>query len=326
MASIPLKAQVAIRDHWTAPSSPLRTSLQALESLLGLEVSINPEWPLLIAELDPFYAEKGDLVVIVAGCVRVWVKGMTELLEDAANEAWTDMVVEKVKAAGRMRMFLDVGPAAAVAATAWSEQCRGFVISLPKKRVIQPAELHAVFRGGLLNCFAAEAGTAQLPGPNGDAAESEWVGIENTGDSSQPPAQTSIEFLPSVLSLPRPDELFLKPPYYLTMTVDGQQIELQCSHSPSLQLVADYLMRWCRVNHADARKPPGVQIRLQQSAFGLGEMFDRLLLGTENTRYTTQFQVTAPMIAAFIERILGYELLSKHGSWTFRRDTEFKML
>lgn len=55
-------------------------------------------------------------------------------------------------------------------------------------------------------------------------------------------------------------------------------------------------------------------------------MFDRLTLGTENTRYTAEFQVTAPMIAAFIERILGYKRISEEGPWTFRRDTKFKAL
>lgn len=55
-------------------------------------------------------------------------------------------------------------------------------------------------------------------------------------------------------------------------------------------------------------------------------MFDRLTLSTEDTRYTTQFTVTSPMIVALIEGVLGYELVSKHGAWNFRRDTAFKTL
>ena len=65
---------------------------------------------------------------------------------------------------------------------------------------------------------------------------------------------------------------------------------------------------------------------LCQSAFGLGELFDRLILSTKETRYTTQFRVTTPMVVALIEGILGYELVSTHGSWSFRRDVEFKTL
>lgn len=55
-------------------------------------------------------------------------------------------------------------------------------------------------------------------------------------------------------------------------------------------------------------------------------MYDRLTLSTEETRYTNQFAVTAPMIAALIEGVLGYEVVSTDGSWKFRRDVEFKTL
>lgn len=55
-------------------------------------------------------------------------------------------------------------------------------------------------------------------------------------------------------------------------------------------------------------------------------MFDRLTLSTEDTRYTTRFQVTTPMVVAFIEGVLGYELVSTHGAWSFRRHTEFRTL
>jgi hypothetical protein len=67
-------------------------------------------------------------------------------------------------------------------------------------------------------------------------------------------------------------------------------------------------------------------VTLYQSAFGLGEMFDRLVLSTEETKYTTQFQVTSPMVVALIEGVLGYELISTRGAWSFRRDAEFKPL
>lgn len=73
-------------------------------------------------------------------------------------------------------------------------------------------------------------------------------------------------------------------------------------------------------------QPPGVQINLHQSAFGLGEVFDRLTLSTEETKYTNQFTVTAPMVVSLIEGILGYKLISTDGRWNFRRDTAFKTL
>lgn len=262
-APSPLKAQIGIRDHWSKPDGALQTALRSLQDLLGHDVVIEPEWPLLVTELDSFYADKSNLVAVVAGCVQAWAKSLTELLDDAAHEAWTEKVLEKVPV--RMQVFVEVA-ASDKAATAWSEQRGGFVVSLPKKQVYQPAELFPVFRGDLLACFE-EAKQTSLPERKAAeaAAADDWAGVEvdtATGKaevieapkSSQVlPARAKIEFLPSVESLPRPDQLLLQPPYHLTMSVGHREIELQCSHSPSLQLLADYLKRWCRINHADTR-------------------------------------------------------------------------
>ncbi|KAK4156635.1 hypothetical protein C8A00DRAFT_30488 [Chaetomidium leptoderma] len=330
MPSLPLKAQVGVRDHWTKADGPLQTSLSDLEALLGHTVAIEPEWPLLVAALDAFYADKTNLVAVVAGCVQAWAKSMTELLEDPVNEDWTEKVLEKVPV--RMRVFVEVAAASTTAATAWSEPRDGFVVSLPKKQVYQPAELFPVFRGDLLACFDVKK-KPQLPERKAGGAADDWEGVEvdmATGKAqvmeAAPPKRAKVEFLPDVASLPRPEQLLLQPPYHLTLVHGHQNIELHCSHSPSLQLLADYLKRWCRVNHADTRNPPAVKVTLHESAFGLGEMFDRLTLSTEETRYTDRFTMTSPMIVALIEGVLGYQLISNNGAWNFRRDTVFKTL
>ncbi|KAK3335844.1 hypothetical protein B0T19DRAFT_20875 [Cercophora scortea] len=329
MPSLPLKVQVSIRDHWNREDGPLQTTLKSVQELLGRDVSIDPEWQLLTAELDKFYPDKGNLVVIVAGCVQVWAKSMMELLDDESLEKWTEQVLEKTLAPGRLRVFLEVGTSDK-AATSWSEQRGGFVVSLPKRQVFQPTELYAVFRSGLLACFDAEKKKAQIPVRQAD----DWADVEmdtTTGKAQvveQPKPSASgakVDFFPNVASLPRPDQLFLKPPYHLTMTL-GRDIEIQCSHSPTLQFLSDYLRRWCRVNHHDTTNPPAIQVILHQSAFGLGEMYDRLVLSTEETRYTNQFKVTSPALVALIEGVLGYELVSSDGAWNFRRDIEYKSL
>jgi hypothetical protein len=223
---------------------------------------VEPEWALLVTELDTFYADKTNLVVVVAGCVQAWARSMTELLDDPAHEAWAEKVLEKVPV--RMRVFVDVATSDQ-AATAWSEQRGGFVISLPKKQVYQPAELFPTFRGDLLACFDV-AKEAVLPERKAAAGADDWEGVEvdratgkvqveavETRKSLETPARAKVEFLPNVASLPRPDQLFLKPPYHLTLLHGHQQIELHCSHSPTLKLLAEYFKRWCRVNHADSR-------------------------------------------------------------------------
>jgi len=179
---------------------------------------------------------------------------MTELLEDEAHEAWTEKVLEKVPV--RMRVFVEVANSDK-AATAWLEQRGGFVVSLPNKTQIrQPAELFPVFREELLACFD-EVKKTQLPERNAAGDAEDWEGVEvdraTTVKVEQKSARPKVEFLPDVASLPRPDQLLLKPPYHLSLIQGHQQIELHCSHSPTLKLLAEYLKRWCRVNHADSR-------------------------------------------------------------------------
>jgi len=187
---------------------------------------------------------------------------MTELLDDSAHEDWTEAVLEKSKY-GRLRLFLEVSTSGE-AATMWSDQRSGFVLNLPKKRLFQPAELFPIFRGELLTCFQAKK--TPVSARQGVSAADEWADvkldtatgkpevIEKMSTSSLPTARTTVEFLPNALSLPRPDELFLRPPYHLTLVPGGSELEIQCSHSPTLKVIAGYLERWCRVNHHDTRE------------------------------------------------------------------------
>lgn len=128
---------------------------------------------------------------------------------------------------------------------------------------MMPTELSPGFRGGLLGCFEKDT-----------AAGDDWADVKlepSTGnpavsEKAAPPqsASTSVVVVPEVLpnweSLPRPDDLLLRPPYHLTLFAGTHQIQIECSHSPSLKLLSDYLKRWCRVNHSDTRSvSPSVQ-------------------------------------------------------------------
>ncbi|KAK4184712.1 hypothetical protein QBC35DRAFT_455009 [Podospora australis] len=324
MPPIPLKAQVGIRDHWDKKDGDLQKTLSELQELLGHEVVANPEWHLIITELD-FYPDKNNLIAVIAGCIQVWAKSMIELLDDPENEGWSDTLL--TKCSSRLALFLDVA-SSDKAATAWSEQRKGFVISLPKKQIFQPAEFFPVFRGDLLACFepTEAAPPKQLSERPKETSTDDWADVEVVV-GSKGTKKTNVEFMPNADSLPRPDQLLLRPPYHLTLATAGSTIEIHCSHSPTLQFLSNYLKRWCRVNHNDTTNPPAVQVKLYQSAFGLGEMFDRLVLTTEHTRYNANdFRVTAPMVVALMEGVLGYELVSTQGVWSFRRHVEFKTL
>ncbi len=149
-----------------------------------------------------------------------------------------------------------------------------FVVSLPKRTVTLPAEFFASFRGALVGCFEEDKKEEHgLPhrGAAAAAAADDWADVEMDKATGKADvieksglaasggggggAQYKVDFLPDVNSLPRPDELFLRPPYHLIIQDLGRQrIEISCSHTPSLQLLAEYLKRWCRINHNDSRK------------------------------------------------------------------------
>lgn len=131
----------------------------------------------------------------------------------------------------------------------------------------QPVQLFPVFRGALLTSFEPEEKKRSIPNRTAVAgAGDDWADVEvdtSTGtakvvETTKAPAVASsptarCDFMPTVASLPRPDELLLRPPYYIVMYASHTEIEIHGSHSPSLQLMADYLKRWCRVNHHDSR-------------------------------------------------------------------------
>lgn len=99
---------MGIREHWDKEESPLRTSLKSLQEVLGKETLVEPEWQLLLAELDKFYADKENFVATVAGCVATWCKSLTELLEDEANEEWAETLLERITTR-RLQLFIEVG-------------------------------------------------------------------------------------------------------------------------------------------------------------------------------------------------------------------------
>jgi hypothetical protein len=81
-----------------------------------------------------------------------------------------------------------------------------------------------------------------------------------------------VDVLPNIKELPRPEELLKSPPYHLIVhhTSYAKEISIQCSHQPSLDLMAEYFKRWVKRNHNQTTKPPAAEITMMESCFGLG--------------------------------------------------------
>ncbi|GJC77715.1 hypothetical protein ColLi_00553 [Colletotrichum liriopes] len=341
MTTLALKVKVAIRDHWTKDDSHLQQSLKALQEVLGLEVDVNPEWQLLLSELDAEYTDKADAVIAVAGTVEAWCRAATELLDDAKNEEWTETLLDKLKITwSRLRLFIEVSRQDD-ASTAWSDDRGGFLIALPRHQRIMPVNLQPLFQAELKDCFAEHK---QLPPYSASPTADGWAEVDmdarmgrlsvsgpNGGGHRRGPSVSSTsthplpDFMPRADALPRPDDLLLKPPYHLMIYSRGaHEIEIQCSHSATLKFLADYFKRWRRTNHQISSKPPAVEVRLHQCAFGLGASIDRLVLATEH-KYGGAFILTPTIILSLVEGVLGYKpVYSDATTWTYRRDIELR--
>ncbi|KAK8053629.1 hypothetical protein PG996_012930 [Apiospora saccharicola] len=345
MSDLPLKVRVGIRDSWSSDDAPVRQSLKKLRELLGLDVAVEPEWPLLLAALDGAYPDKQALVPAVAQCLRVLCDVFAAALQDEeANEEWIETLLER--AGGLLRLFLEVQSSKTEGLRlTWSNDRTGFVITLPRGQMPYLTELESVLRGQLPNCFKKDAGTSQsatlasrpaAPADDWadvslDAATGKAAVVETAREDdrygntrSGPPAKAAYNVLPDCSTLARPDDLLLKPPYHLVVYDRGSTgIEVHCSHSPSLQLLNDYLKKWCRVNQQNHQKPPCVEIKLHQCAFGLGLMYDRLTMSVD--RPYAQYGVSPMIVLSLVEGVLGYQNVRTEAScWKFRKEVEFR--
>ncbi|KAI0409298.1 hypothetical protein F4802DRAFT_593576 [Xylaria palmicola] len=338
MSKLPLKVQVAIRDSWDSKDAPVQKAIGSL-SELGVDVTVNPEWPLLLAELGSFHPDKGTLVPSVAAVVAAYCATLRDFADDPENENWADTLLNQT--GGRIRIVLEVSKSREIGLT-WSEQQKGFLISLPKSAPPSESYVLSFFAGSLPSIFDKGSAAAHRTQESTAAATpaDDWADVEvddKTGNAAvvelpqrhavAPAAQQQsplFDVIPEVGVIARPDELLKRPPYHLILhKYSSARIDVQCSHSPTLQFLSDYLKKWARTNHNNTTRPPYAEVILHQSAFGLGVMYDRLTIDSDVPRSVQD--VSPTILLALIEGVLGYKNVYNGGSlWTFRRDIEFK--
>jgi hypothetical protein len=133
------------------------------------------------------------------------------------------------------------------------------------------------------------------------------------------------DFLPDIATLERPEELSQRAPYRLVVRQESRQrVVVEASHMGSLKVLEGYLGRWVRGNVDYVNRPPLAEIRLRESLFGLGLLYDTLVVEAGRGR-----EVNALMVLTVVENVLGYEMLPGVGTgagsvWEFRRVRGFK--
>jgi len=133
------------------------------------------------------------------------------------------------------------------------------------------------------------------------------------------------DFLPDISTLERPEELTQRPPYRLIVRQEGRQrVVVESSHMGTLKVLEGYLGRWVRGNVDFVNRPPLAEIKLRESLFGLGLLYDTLVVEAGRNR-----EVNALMVLMVVENVLGYDLVPGGGAaqgsvWEFRRARGFK--
>lgn len=145
-----------------------------------------------------------------------------------------------------------------------------FVLSLPRADVPGSSEFDALHKQQLLACFDI-----------GDTEHDDWAQVNTAGvvTDSAPAVMTSAlplsasirpaahvaATLPKADALPRPDHLLATPPYYLVVSEAGRQMEITATHSATLELIKEYLNKWCRLDHTKTNKVSSQETRLMIS-------------------------------------------------------------
>lgn len=131
----------------------------------------------------------------------------------------------------------------------WDDERSGIILDLPKSAIATPLEFIPIFREDLRTTFDKKPTSSQIQDEE-DAVivDSATKPLKDLSINTR--ARPVVQYLPDASSIPRPDELLQRPPYLLHVRSSGDhRVYIECTHSPSLQVLATYLKRWCRTNH-----------------------------------------------------------------------------
>jgi hypothetical protein len=144
----------------------------------------------------------------------------------------------------------------------WQANKSVFTIALPKAKPPQQHTVLAGFANDFMNLFTAspiissvDAATSNLPAldDHEDWADLDIESHHDPRPSTHNQSKHTVEKgdvddpIPEISTLPRPEELTKRPPYWLLVKQESPtKVVVQGSHTPSLACLEGYLKRWCR--------------------------------------------------------------------------------
>jgi hypothetical protein len=136
--------------------------------------------------------------------------------------------------------------------TKWNTKLATFQLCVPKAEPVSQSQLDSSYDKSFENLF------------NASAKDDDWADVvvekqvpatPTAGAAFSSSSGPSVARLPVLDALSRPPELFKTTgPYILIVEERVPNIVIQCSHEPSLELIAAYLNKWGKSNPNDSLK------------------------------------------------------------------------
>ncbi|KAF8814667.1 hypothetical protein BYT27DRAFT_7205618 [Phlegmacium glaucopus] len=322
--SLPLKIRADIRDHWDSPKAPIQASVEDLAKTLGHRLVPRVEWPLLYNSLKDRFSDKSTFVPTISQIVNTFYLKLISKLEDEANSEWTEEflgVLAKSTPGStyplRIEASTNAGPRPRVS---WKAELKSFYLEVPNSEPALRAILEAGFDQDLDNLLS---GSDSL---NDDEwAEVTELETRSTRHTPQGIPRAIVERLPKMDMLARPVDLFkTTTPSILIVDAHAQPLTIQCSHQPSLDLLASYLKKWGKTNPDDGLKRHYLKITLIESLFSEG-LIDAITIEPYSSYRMDKETPNPTLVLAFIEGTLGYKLVHTTGvRWVYKSENIFK--
>ncbi|KAK7025223.1 hypothetical protein R3P38DRAFT_2708324 [Favolaschia claudopus] len=317
---LPLKVRVDIRDQWDSANSSVHESVSSLTKILGHTVTPTVTWPTLWGALkDQFASDNSSFVPLVVRYTIAWYERLMGRLENPAHEQWTDqlltVITERSKA---LTLHIEASEGGAnLPSTKWNAKLSTFQLFIPKADPVSQIKLDSTYDKCFENLFNSDAkdeGWADL------ATDTNVSVAPTTGAAAASADRPYMSRLPVLDGLARPPELFkTTSPYILIVEERSPNIVVQGSHEPSLELIVAYLTKWGKANPNDSQKRNMLNVQLVESEYCYG-VFDTVMIERNMGRRDA---INPVMLLAFIEGVLGYELVSTDG---YRRTYSSKTL
>ena len=124
---------------------------------------------------------------------------------------------------------------------------------LPKGGASEYRSINTRIGEDIQQAFSGKEATKSRPAAVADTLQEDFVDVSPVKESQK--AATRVRSLPSLATLPRPDNLFTTLlPYTLIVRRTNSGIDIEGSHQPTLELISEYFKRHARKNLNDTRQ------------------------------------------------------------------------